>query len=125
MASSSQPQTTAATGHAAANWNDLAGLCESLRLVSVEVAHSLEQGAGSGVLVPLLRKELALARSLQEGIARCGQQPPTAQTRAQSRDLSVRLGSLLETETANQCLLKRRGIRLRGPRSPLSRLNCR
>jgi hypothetical protein len=76
------------------------------------------------VLVPVLRKELELARSLQENIARCGQQPPTAHARAQRQDLSAQFGALLETETANQSLLKRRGIRLRGPRSAFSRRHC-
>lgn len=106
-------------------WDELSGLCETLSTLSAQVSQSLEQGAGPAVLIPLLREELELARSLQEGIARCGQQPSTVQARAHSQELSIKLGSLLETETANQSLLKRRGIRLRGPRSPHSRLNGR
>ncbi|MSR82332.1 MAG: hypothetical protein EXS58_05325 [Candidatus Latescibacteria bacterium] len=73
--------------------------------------------------MPLLRKEPELARVLREGIARCGRQSSTPQSRVRSKDLSSQLGALLETEQANQNLLKRRGIRLRGPRLPLSRLN--
>lgn len=105
-------------------WDELSGLCEALRALSAQVGQSLEQGAGAAALVPLLRQELVLARSLQEGIARCGQQPSSAQSKAHSQDLSARLGALLETEQVNQNLLKRRGIRLCGPRFPLSRLNC-
>ncbi|MCC7261129.1 MAG: hypothetical protein IT369_01275 [Candidatus Latescibacteria bacterium] len=123
MALSAPPRTTADLPGQAPAWRELAGLCDTLRILAAEVASSLQQGAGAGVLVPLLRKELELARSLQEGIARCGQQPSTVQSRAHSQELSIQLGSLLETETANQSLLKRRGIRLRGPRSPHSRLN--
>lgn len=105
-------------------WDELSGLCETLNALAAQVSQNLQQGAGPAVLVPLLRKELELAKSLREGIAHCSQQPPTAQARARSQDLSGRLGALLETEQANQSLLKRRGIRLRGPRFPLSRLNC-
>ena len=123
MGNSLQTQTAPFPPEAASTWDEVAALCENLRALSAQVGQSLQQGAGAGVLVPLLRKELALARSLQEGLARCGQQP-TAQSGARS-EMSAQLRDLLEREQANQNLLKRRGIRLRGPRFPLSRLNCR
>ena len=105
-------------------WDELVGTCESLRTLAQQVHQTLELGAGASVLVPLLRQELALARSLQEGIARCGQQPSSPDSRERSLGLSSALRTLLETEQTNQNLLKRRGIRLRGPRFPLSRLHC-
>lgn len=124
MGHPSHPQAAALPSAVSSPWNEVAGLCESLRALSAQVGQSLEQGAGTGVLVPLLRKELELARSLREGIARCAQQPSSAQSKAHRQDLGGQLGSLLETEQTNQNLLKRRGIRLRGSRFPLSRLNC-
>lgn len=124
MGHPSHPQAAVPPPDTVSPWDELAGLCENLRALSAQVSQSLEQGAGVGVLVPLLRKELELARRLQEHIARCGQQPCSAQFRAQRQNLSGRLGALLETEQANQRLLKRRGIRLRGSRFPLPRLNC-
>lgn len=123
MAPYSTPQTHADAPGPTNAWDELAGLCDALRALAAEVAQGLQRGVGAGVLVPLLRKELELARSLQEGIARCGRQPATVQSRAQGLELSRHLGSLLETESANQRLLQRRGIRLRGPRSPHTRLN--
>ena len=122
-----QPQYRQPVAHQAKSpspWDELAGICESLRALAQQVNNTLQQGTGASVLVPLLRQELALARSLQEGIVRCGQQPASAQSRERSASLSEALRTLLETEQTNQGLLQRRGIRLRGPRSPLSRLNC-
>ena len=124
MAQPLPPQAPVALPGLRSSWEELSGFCETLKALSAQVSQSLEQGAGPTVLVPLLRQELELARVLQEGISRCGREPATPQSQARSRDLSGQLGTLLETEQANQSLLKRRGIRLRGPRFPLSRLNC-
>lgn len=123
MAQPLPPQAIVVPLEALSPWDELSGLCEILNGLAAQVSQSLAQGGGPAVLVPLLRKELELARVLQEGIARCGQQSSTPQSKVRSKDLSGQLGALLETEQANQNLLQRRGIRLRGPRFPLSRLN--
>jgi|GEM_PF-2489851 len=110
------PPTTALPTGSHSDWDKLSGLCETLRLLSDEVGRSLREGAGAGVLVPLLKQELEAASNLKDSIARCGQQ-----VHPRSQELSQRLASLLEAETANQQLLQRRGLRLRGPRT---RLRC-
>ncbi len=109
------PQPECRETSEAPSWGELEALCEALLCLSQQVAGALQQGAGAPALVPLLRQEADLARRLQEGIARpaC----PDARAGECRQRLAGRLRALLELEQANCGLLRRRGIRIRGPRA--------
>ena len=89
---------------------------------SRHVGACLDQGVGSAEFVPLLRRELELARSIQSGIARlrsgdspAGNSPPGSSTSPDditaARD---RFEQLLDLERDNRRQLSRRGVVISG-----------
>jgi len=107
MNPSSKPKT-------ASDWLDLEEACEAALSLSREVASHLDGGAGVGVYLPLLRRQLDLAEEVRSRIARLGGLGGGDAGRQNERRQRVigHLVELLDLEQSNQTLLSRRGARI-------------
>ena len=105
-------------------WQELAAACDEAIQASRHVGACLDDGAAVAELVPLLKCELELARSIQSQISqlRVGDLPSRSHDDAVARDdLAGRLAELLGLEQQNQRLLSLRGVKINGPRPRVGR----
>ena len=97
-------------------WLDLEETCEAALRLSREVASHIDGGAGVGVYLPLLRRQLDLAEEVRSRIARLGGLGPNRQDRGHQDEGRQRvvghLVELLDLEQRNQTMLSRRGARI-------------
>ena len=100
-------------------WHELAAACDEAIQASRQVGVCLDDGVAVAELVPLLKRELGLARSIQSQIGRLrvGDLPSRSTPDAVvARDrLAGSLAELLGLEQQNQRLLSLRGVRINGP----------
>lgn len=113
---SSEPPAVGDVAGPESVWQELEMTCDEAIQASRHVGACLERGVGTAEFVPLLRRELELARSIQTGIARLragGGSPPGEIAAARGR-FARRLAQLLDLEGDNRRQLSRRGVVING-----------
>ena len=113
---SSEPALVDGAGGPESVWQELETTCDEAIQASRHVGACLDRGVGAAEFVPLLRRELELARSIQSGIARLrsgGSSAPGGIATARDR-FARRLAQLLDLESDNRRQLSRRGVVISG-----------
>lgn len=114
---SSEPLLVDGTGGPESVWQELETTCDEAIQASQHVGACLDRGVGAAEFVPLLRRELELARSIQSGIARLragGSSPPPGWIATARDRFARRLAQLLDLERDNRRQLSRRGVVISG-----------
>ena len=108
-------------------WLELEAVCDEAIEASRHVGACLDEGVAAVEFVPLLRRELDLARTIGRQLKDIAPAdvPALPDGRAAARDrLAHRLHELLDLEKHNQRLLSRRGVVISGSLVGAARRSC-
>ena len=93
-------------------WRELNLACEIALNLSHKVGKHLEDGASATELVPLLQRELELARNIKSGIHRLATTDGVTLPPTYKNQLTPRIESLMDQQEQNRTLLTQRGVRI-------------